>query len=62
MSDDIQEKWYREEKKKVIPYSEVHSEPCQTSKMELFAKIVNEQKPSTVLANSIISHIWQGCE
>ena len=25
--------------------SKIHSEPCQTSNMEFFAKIVNEQKP-----------------
>ena len=30
--------------------------------MELFAEIVNDWKPSAVLANSTILHIWQGSE
>ena len=30
--------------------------------MELFAKIVSDRKPSAVLANSTILHIWQGSE
>ena len=32
--------------------SKIHSEPCQTSKMEFFAKIVNGQKPLTIFTKS----------
>ena len=32
--------------------SKIHSEPCQTSKMEIFAKIVNYQKPLTIFVKS----------
>ena len=34
--------------------SEVYSEPCQTSKMELFTKILNGYEPLTIFA-------WQSC-
>ena len=32
--------------------SKIHSEPCQTSKMEILAKIVNYQKPLTIFSKS----------
>ena len=32
--------------------SKIHSEPCQMSKMEIFAKIVNYQKPLTIFVKS----------
>ena len=32
--------------------SKIHSEPCQTSKMEIFAKINNYQKPTTIFVKS----------
>ena len=42
--------------------SEAYSEPCQTSKMELFAKIVNGQKPFTIFVKHFIWGVWQGSE
>ena len=39
---------------------EPYSEPCQTYKMELFAKIFNGFPPLTVLAKSSILDIWLG--
>ena len=38
----------------------MHSEPSQTSKMELFAKIVNGLKPLTVFVKSSILDVWIG--
>ena len=32
--------------------SKIHSEPCQTSKIEIFANIVNYQKPLTIFVKS----------
>ena len=32
--------------------SKIHSEPCQTSKMEIFAKILNYEKPLTIFVKS----------
>ena len=40
-------------------YSEVHLEPCQTSRMEPFLKIVNAVK---VFEKSSILDVWQGSE
>ena len=42
--------------------SEAYSIPCQTSEIELFAKIFNGFKPLTVNANSTILDIWQRSE
>ena len=36
-----------------------YSEPCQTSKMERFAKIFNSLKPLTISAKRTILDIWQ---
>ena len=41
---------------------EVSSEPCQTSKMEFFVKIVNGLKPVVIFARKSILDIWQGSE
>ena len=32
--------------------SKTHSEPCQTSKIEIFGKMVNYQMPLTIFAKS----------
>ena len=42
--------------------AEAYSEPCQTSKKEHFAKIVNGYKPSTIFAKCFILDLWQGSE
>ena len=39
-------------------YTEVYSEPSQTSKMETFAKTVNGLKPLNILANRYILDVW----
>ena len=44
----------------VTAHLEVYSEPCQMSKMELFAKIVNDWKPLTISAKSSFLDVWQG--
>ena len=38
----------------ILRYPETHSEPYQTCKMELFAKIVNGSKPLTISVRSSI--------
>ena len=40
-------------------FEEVYSEPCQTFKMETFAKIVNGLKPLYVFAKNFILDVWQ---
>ena len=40
----------------------MYSEPCQTSKTELFAKIVNGSQPLTIFANASIVDGWLGSE
>ena len=42
--------------------SEVYSEPSQTSKMEIFAKIVNSQKSWTIFTESSILDVQLGSE
>ena len=42
--------------------SEAYSEHCQTSNMELFAKIVNSFLSLTIFAKSSILDVWQGFE
>ena len=44
------------------PDPEAHSEPCHTSKMELFAKIVNGSQTSSILAKNYILDVGQGSE
>ena len=39
-----------------------YSEPCETSKMELLAKTVNDWKPLTIFANSSILVVSQSSE
>ena len=41
---------------------EAYSEPCQTSKMELFVKMINGWKPLTIFAKSSISDYCQCSE
>ena len=43
-------------------YPETYSETSQTSKMKLFAKIVNGFQPLTILAKSSSLEVWQGSE
>lgn len=40
----------------------MYSEPCQISKTEFFANIVNDFKLFTVFAKSFILNTWQGSE
>ena len=42
--------------------SEAYSQSSKTSKMKLFAKIVNSWKPSTIFAKSSILDVWRGPE
>ena len=42
--------------------SEAYSEPYQTSKMKLFAKMVKSFQPLTILTKSSILEVWQGPE
>ena len=37
-----------------------NSESCQTSKMEVFAKIVKNKKPFTIFVKTSILDVWQG--
>ena len=43
-------------------YAEPHSEPCQTSKMEGFAKIFNGFWSLTIFAKRSVLDPWQGSE
>ena len=42
--------------------SETNSESCQTSKMELFAKIVKNEMPFTMFVKTYIVDVWQASE
>ena len=42
------------------PNPEVYSEPCQPSKMECLAKIVNSFQSLTIFAKISILDVWQG--
>ena len=42
--------------------SQRHSEPCQASKMERFAKIINDQRPLTIFAKRSILDVFQSSE
>ena len=42
--------------------SEATSESCQTFMMEIFVKIVKNEKPFTIFAKSSILDVWQGSE
>ena len=39
---------------------EANSESFQTSKMELFAKIVKNKKPFTICSRTSILNVWKG--
>ena len=41
-------------------YAKKYSEPCQTSKMECFAKIVNGLKLLIIFAKRSVLDVWQG--
>ena len=41
---------------------QMYSEPCQTSKKELFAKTVNSWMPLNIFTKSSILDVWQGSE
>ena len=43
-------------------FTEAYSEPCQTSKMQCFAKIVIAEKALTIFPKNSILDIWQGSE
>ena len=40
--------------------TEAYSEPCQTSKMELFEKKVNSFQPLTIFARILFLDVWLG--
>ena len=40
----------------------MYTEPCQTSKVERYAKIVNGWKTLNILAKSSILDVWRSCE
>ena len=42
--------------------TEAYSEPSRTSKMELFAKIVNSRTPLIIFTKSSILDVWLGSE
>ena len=42
--------------------SEAYSKPCQTSKMDVFAEIVNGFSFLTIFAKSFILEVWQDPE
>ena len=48
--------------KRFSPMPDAYSEPCQTSKTERFAKIVNGLKSLTILAICSILDVRQGSE
>ena len=39
-----------------------NSESCQTPKMELFAKLVKNEKPLTIFVKTSMLDVWQGSE
>ena len=43
-------------------YSIAYSGPCQTSKMECFAKIANTIQALTIFAKGSILDVWEGSE
>ena len=47
---------------KLLLASEATSESCQTFMMEIFVKIVKNEKPFTIFAKSSILDVWQGSE
>ena len=47
---------------KVLQLQSCNQKPCQTTKMELLAKIINSWKPLTIFVKSFILDIWQDSE
>ena len=55
--------WFKNETSLTLEAnSEAYSEPCQTSKMEVFTKIVNGFSFLTIFAKSSILDVWQDSE
>ena len=54
--------WCPQKGQTYLNKSEAYSEPCQTSKMERFVKIVNGYNPLILLANHSILDVWQAFE
>ena len=46
----------------MVSTTQAYSEPCQKSKMECFAKKVNDFEPLIILAKRFILDVWQGSE
>ena len=46
----------------MVYWAEEHSDSCQASKMELFAKLVKNWKLSTFFAKNSTLDVWQGSE
>ena len=46
----------------MVCWTEAYSEPCQTFKMELLAKLVKNWKLLSFLTKSVILDVWQGLE
>ena len=42
--------------------SETYSQPCETSKRECFAKVVNGLQLLTLFTEHAMSDVWQGFE
>ena len=45
-----------------LPGLQGNPESCQTSKTELFAKIVRNEKPFNIFVKTFILDVWQGSE
>ena len=55
-------KWSSNRMQNITGSSEAYSEPCPTSKMELFVKTVHGWQPLIIFAKSSILQVWQGAE
>ena len=42
--------------------TKVSSKPCQTSEMELFPKIVKNEKLFTIFPKTFVLNVWRGSE
>ena len=50
--------WRRISEEETLHYTEEYSEPCETSKKERFAKIVNDFRLLIILAKHSILDFW----
>ena len=48
--------------RKSFPGLRGNSESCQTPKMELFAKLVKNEKAFTIFVKTSVLDVWQGSE